>query len=527
MTLPSPRDPLRHRVLLVLSTARDAELTVELLARDGIQAQACVDGAQLVAEMRRGVGAVLVSEEMLGLGAQATLAQALEEQPHWSDLPVLVLTHGGADSLEVGDAVAMLGNVTLLERPLRVAGLMSSVHSALRARHRQYEIENHLRQLELARDLEATSARRKDEFLAMLAHELRNPLAPIRNALYVLSLDDSDAARRTELRTMMLRQVDHMVRLVDDLLEASRLSRGMITLHREPLDLRKALRAAVDLSRPLIDAGRYQLRVDLPDAPLPIDADPVRIAQVFSNLLNNAAKYGHAGGHVSVTARREAGAACVRIEDDGKGIAGEDLPHVFELFVQGSRANHGVQEGLGIGLALVRTLVELHGGTVTAHSEGLDRGARFDVRLPLAAQSDAVPSPEAGPASFAGLRVLVVDDNADAAGSLALVLDVLGAKHHVAHDGAAALRAVETFRPHVVLLDIGMPDMDGYEVARRLRRQPRHAGLLLVAVSGWSQAADLRRSSDAGIDHHMAKPVDIAQLSMLLEDACRALPRAS
>ena len=515
-----PSDPIRDRVLLVLSTARDAELTAELLGRGDIRTHACPDGARLAEELRRGAGAVLVSEEMLGQGgAQVALAQVLEEQPHWSDLPVLVLTQGGADSLEAGDAVAMLGNVTLLERPLRVAALLSSVRSALRARHRQYEIESHLRQLEQARDAEAMGARRKDEFLAMLAHELRNPLAPIRNALYVLSLDDSDAARRHELRTMMLRQVDHMVRLVDDLLEASRLSRGMITLHREPVDLRQALRAAVDLSRPLIDAGGYQLQVNLPAEPLTIDADPVRIAQVFGNLLNNAAKYGRPGGHIAVTARRDAGAAWVRIEDDGNGIPGEDLPHVFELFVQGSREAHVVQQGLGIGLALVRTLVELHGGRVTAHSDGRDRGAHFDVRLPLAQTVAAPAAPTPQRQSLQGLRVLVVDDNVDAATSLALVLEALGTEQRVVHDGAAALQAVDAFGPHVVLLDIGMPDMDGYEVARRLRRQPRHAGVLLVAVTGWSHAVDLRRSRDAGIDHHLAKPVDIEQLAGLLSEA--------
>ena len=511
-------DRLRQRVLLIVSTVRDAQITRDLLGRHDIDVEVCMDADTLEAEMQRGVGAVMIAEEMLGRGsAQAVLAHALERQPHWSDLPVLVLSIGGADSLEIGDAIAMLGNVIVLERPLRVAALLSSVRAALRARHRQYEIENHLRQLERARDAEASSARRKDEFLAMLAHELRNPLAPIRNALYLLSKDDSDRERRVTMRAMMLRQVEHMVRLVDDLLDASRLSRGMITLHREPVDLCSALRAAIDLSHPLVDAGRYDLQVQLPDAPLPIDADPVRIAQVFGNLINNAAKYGHPGGRIAVTARRELGTAVVVIEDDGEGIEPALLPYVFELFVQGGRSGDSANQGLGIGLALVRSLVRLHGGNVSAESDGAGHGSRFIVTLPL---SENVPV-EAQPAaprlgSREGLRVLVVDDNVDAATSLAMVLETLSAKPAIAHDGPSALALIDSVQPHVVLLDIGMRGMDGYDLARAIRSLPQHADVLLIAVSGWSQTTDLLRSREAGIDHHLAKPVDIAQLMGLL-----------
>jgi signal transduction histidine kinase/CheY-like chemotaxis protein len=510
-------DRLRQRVLLIVSTLRDAQLTRDVLGRHDIDVEVCMDADTLEAEMQRGVGAVMIAEEMLGRGAaQSVLAHALERQPHWSDLPVLVLSVGGADSLEIGDAIAMLGNVIVLERPLRVAALLSSVRAALRARHRQYEIENHLRQLEHARDAEASSARRKDEFLAMLAHELRNPLAPIRNALYLLSKDDSDREQRVAMRAMMLRQVEHMVRLVDDLLDASRLSRGMITLHREPVDLCSALRAAIDLGHPLVDAGRYDLQVQLPDAPLPIDADPVRIAQVFGNLINNAAKYGHPGGRIAVTARREAGTAVVVIEDDGDGIEPGLLPYVFELFVQGGRSGDSANQGLGIGLALVRSLVRLHGGNVSAESDGAGHGSRFTVTLPLSTNVpvEARPAPKLG--SLEGLRVLVVDDNVDAATSLAMVLEMLSADPAVAHDGPSALALMDSVQPHVVLLDIGMRGMDGYDLARAIRSLPQHADVLLIAVSGWSQATDLLRSREAGIDHHLAKPVNIAQLMGLL-----------
>ncbi len=436
MTPVATDDALRLRVLLLLATARDAELTSELLAKEGIVAEICAGGMQLADALARGAGAVLVAEEMLGPGGgKEVLIQSLERQPRWSDLPVLLFTKGGADSLAVGDAVAALGNVTLLERPLRVAALVSTVRTALRARRRQYEIEDQLRQLQQVRLAEATAARRKDEFLAMLGHELRNPLAPVRNALYVLSLDDSDPQRRAELRTMMERQVNHMVRLVDDLLEASRLSRGMITLHREPLDLRQAVQAGLEQSRPLIEAGGHQVRMDLPDAPLPIDADPVRIAQVFGNLLNNAAKYGNPGGRIVVTARCDGDWACVSVEDDGTGIAAEDLAHVFDLFVQGPQDNEATQEGMGIGLALVRNLLELHGGEVTAHSDGRGAGARFDVRLPLANVTHVSAAATQKPSTLTDMRVLVVDDNVDSATSMAMVVDLLGAKRQVAHDG--------------------------------------------------------------------------------------------
>ena len=521
MTPPTP-DAVRQRVLLLLPTTRDAALTHELLGRSAIDSHVCASASELQAELARGVGVMLIGEECLPGGGAQVLAQHLEEQPRWSDLPVLVLTRGGADSLEAGDAVAMLGNVTLLERPLRVAALVSSVHAALRARHRQYEIESHLVELEQARDAETLAVRRKDEFLAMLAHELRNPLAPIRNALHVLAVDDSDPARRSMLRRLMERQVDHMVRLVDDLLEASRLSRGMITLHLERIDLRNAVRNALEQSRPLIDAGRYALEVDLPDAPVPVDADPVRIAQVVGNLLNNATKYGRPGGRIRVSLQHDGDSARLQVVDDGIGIDQALMPHLFELFTQGERATDGAQDGLGIGLALVRTLVELHGGTVDAHSEGKGRGASFVVRLAQAADmADASPAPHVAgqqprPRTTA-FRVLVVDDNVDAASTLAMVMDTLNLERRIEHDGASALRAADEFMPHVILLDIGMSGMDGYEVARRIRDNPRHAGVVLVAVTGWSHTLDRQRSQCAGFDHHVAKPVDIPSLLALLD----------
>ena len=556
----APASPgLRRRVLMLLPTSRDADITRDLLERNGLHACACTTATELLAQLREGAGAMLVAEECLGEGAQSMLAHFIESQPRWSDIPVILLTSEGADSLEVGDAVAMLGNVTLLERPMRVNALVSTLQSALRARHRQYEIQNHLRELEEARDAELVAMRRKDEFLAMLAHELRNPLAPMRNALHVLALDDSNTAQRHELRAMMGRQVDHMVRLVDDLLEASRLSRGMITLHREPVDLCAALRGAIELTRPALEARQCRIGIDLCEDGLPLLADPVRIAQVFGNLLNNAVKYGRAGGRVEVHAQRDGDTAVVEVIDDGVGISREDLPHVFDLFVQGKGEEDRMHDGLGIGLALVRTLVQLHGGTVTAHSAGKDRGARFQVRLPIAETAAraagesagavakaiaaaAVPQPvaskpvataleeaSASPASVApALRVLVVDDNADAATSLAMVLRARGMELRVANDGSQALAEVEDFAPDAVLLDIGMPRLDGYEVASRLRQNPQHQDLVLIAITGWSRLQDRQRGRTAGFDHHFRKPVDLPRLCALLESVktARELARA-
>ena len=510
-----------QRVLLLVGTARDSDLTRELLQRREIPAFPCADAEQLRIELQAGAGIVLIAEECLADGGHEVLLNALSTQPAWSDLPILVLARPGADSLAIGEAIASLGNVTLLERPLRVAALVSVVRAALRARFRQYQIQANLTTLEEARDAEAWAARRKDEFLAMLAHELRNPLAPIRTALYLLGQDDGDPGKRTHLREMMERQVDHLVRLVDDLLESSRLSRGNIELQREPIDLKDALLRAVELSRPQIDEAGCVLELRLPSEPLAIEADAIRIAQVFSNLLNNAARYGRRGGSIRLEATRTSDdKALVRVVDDGNGIDAETLPHVFELFSQGKREPGAAQSGLGIGLALVRSLVEQHGGEVTASSLGRGRGAEFSVWLPLSELPRQAPLGVTATATAlpAELRVLVVDDNVDAANSLGMVLAAIGVEHAVAHDGPGALALHDRFKPDAVLLDLGMPGMDGYAVARALRASPHDSQALLVALTGWSDIKDHEMSRAAGFDHHLRKPADIGEIMQLLGD---------
>ena len=359
--------------------------------------------------------------------------------------------------------------------------------------------------------------RRKDEFLATLAHELRNPLAPISNAVHLLRRPDG---RRTADRMveMVGRQVRQMVRLVDDLMDVSRITQGKLELRREPLSLAEVLTMAVETSMPAIDAGRHDLTVSLPEETLMLEADKVRLTQVFGNLLNNAAKYTDRGGRIWLGARREDDSVLVSIRDTGTGIPAAKLPHVFEMFSQAHRDSARGQAGLGIGLTMVRSLVELHGGSVEARSEGPGRGSEFIVRLPLARVAEAAPHQDdaGGEAPLEGRRVLVVDDNGDAAESLALLLQSAGAEVHTANDGPAGLAAVRRFVPHVVLLDLGMPGMDGFEVARRLRAEPGLAGLVLVALTGWGQEEDRKRTRSSGFDHHLTKPVDVDRLMDIL-----------
>jgi PAS domain S-box-containing protein len=619
-----------------------------VLGEAGIRACVCADLADLVAQANVGVGAVLISEEALLNEVHIHyLADRVSRQPPWSDLPIILLTHPGADSPVVRMAVRNLGNVALLERPVRVASLLTAAQTALRARQRQFATRAHLLELdEAARarresearlqalfsnaavgiaeigpdgrfamvndalcrilgearedllglpvhrvshgeeraDLEAVvkalfhggndafvgerrfvrrdgatiwvklaitrastgedgqargaaviedvterkhaeedlrqSDRRKDEFLAVLAHELRNPLAPIRNSLHILRMGKSPGTERVV--DMMERQVQHMVRLVDDLFEVSRISRGKIELKRDRADLVAILKSAVDTSRPLIEASRHELVLELPEAPLILDADVVRLCQVFANLLNNAAKYTPPGGRIRLAVEVGGGTATVRVSDNGEGIPRSMLDRVFNMFTQvntGSRA----QGGLGIGLTLARTLVHLHGGSIDAHSDGVDRGCEFVVRLPLAEQQALAPAPAGEPLGqdqpLANQRVLVVDDNVDAADSLGMLLSFLGAEVRVVHGGREALEAMGQFRPAVVLLDLGMPHMDGLEVARRMREDPAMKGATLVALTGWGQHEDRRRTGEAGFDYHLVKPADVRTLQSILSVA--------
>lgn len=354
--------------------------------------------------------------------------------------------------------------------------------------------------------------RKKDEFLAVLAHELRNPLAPIRSGLDVLELTD-DPAVVAKTRSMMQRQVVHLVRLVDDLLDVSRITRGKVALKKERLDVRAVFSSAVDTSRPALEAGEHELLVRVPSTPLWLDADPTRIAQVIANLLNNAAKYSPRGAPIVLEAEEDGAMLKIRLTDRGKGIPREMLPRVFDMFTQFDDES-GL--GLGIGLALARHLVVMHGGTIDVASEGVGRGTVFTVHLPLSSGL-AVGSPrDDAPAEGSTLRILIVDDNIDAAETLSAVLSLSGHETRLVHTGAKALPAALDFRPDVILLDIGLPELDGYAVARLIRDEPALRSVAVVALTGWGSEEDRRQARNAGFDEHLVKPVDTAQLNAVL-----------
>jgi len=360
--------------------------------------------------------------------------------------------------------------------------------------------------------------RSKEEFLATLAHELRNPLAPIRNALEIMKLASGNGPVIEQARSMIERQLEQMVRLVDDLLDVSRITRNKLELRKEPVSLAAAVQGAVEASQPLVAAMGHELTVSLPPQPVALEADPVRLTQVFLNLLNNAAKYTPRGGRISLTAERQGGEIAVAVRDSGIGIPAEMLPRIFEPFTQVDHSLERSSGGLGIGLTLARRLVELHGGTIEARSEGAGRGSELIVRLPVvpAATAKGISEPARERAELPARRVLVVDDNRDSATSLATLLQLGGHEVVTAHDGEEAVTAAAAFRPDMILLDIGMPRMNGYDAARRIREQPWGGSVALVAMTGLGQEEDRRRSSEAGFDEHLVKPVDLEALQYLL-----------
>jgi signal transduction histidine kinase len=405
--------------------------------------------------------------------------------------------------------------------------LVESRALAREALRRQQELEAEIAQRKRAEEMLRETDRRKDEFLAMLAHELRNPLAPIRNSIHIIQQQISDEEWLRHPLEMMERQVRQLAGLVDDLLDVSRITRGQINLRKQTLELSEVVAQAVEASRPFLEARQHHFDVQLPDEPIFVEADPTRLSQVILNLLNNAAKYTEDGGYISLSVERSGAEVILRIRDSGMGISPETLPKIFELFVQGERTLDRAQGGLGIGLTVVRRLVELHGGSVQAFSEGLGRGSEFVVHLPTAIH---LPSPAVCPqpqrtdgngqrAADRGQRrrILIVDDNRDSAESLAILLQMLGHEVKLAYDGEAALRVARQFCPDIVLLDIGLPRLSGLEAARRIRHDLGLRDALLIAMTGYGQEEDKRRSREAGFNAHLVKPLDFGEVKALLE----------
>ncbi len=365
--------------------------------------------------------------------------------------------------------------------------------------------------------------RRKDVFLATLAHELRNPLAPIRNAAQMLGSPKLGPEQLQWAQSVIQRQVKHMAWLLDDLLDVARITQGKLELKKQPITLNSVVDAAVEAARPLLDRKSHQFTVNLPAQTLILNADPLRLSQVLSNVLTDAAKYTDAGGHIALLGRMENGALSLSIKDNGIGIPAESLDGIFAMFSQVEGAATRSEDGLGIGLALVKGLIDLHGGSVEAKSGGLGRGSEFIVRLPIGTvdSSMTLPVDATAPASI-GRRVLVADDNQDAADSLAMILEMAGHDVRVVHDGRAALSVAQTFRPDTVLLDIGMPQLSGHEVAQALRQEPWGAGMCLIALTGWGQESDRQQAIHAGFDRHLTKPIDPAELEALLSKGAAA-----
>jgi PAS domain S-box-containing protein len=373
----------------------------------------------------------------------------------------------------------------------------------------------------LAEEALQAADRHKGEFIAVLSHELRNPLAPIRNAVQILRRSGGTGEAAVSATDIIERQVGHLLRLVDDLLDINRISRGKFELKKERVELASVVRHAVEAARPLAASAGHELTVDLPPEPIYLDADPARIAQALGNLLTNAFKYTERGGRVWVAVKRDGGHAILRVRDTGVGLAVDQLTHIFEMFMQVDATLERSRGGLGIGLSLVKRLIEMHGGSVEAHSDGPGRGSEFTIRLPVVAtppRSVTCGSSNASAPSVARRRILVVDDNRDAADTLVMLLKLGGHEVHTAHDGLEAVEAAEKVRPHVILLDLGLPKLDGYEACRRIRQQ-LGSDLVLIALTGLGQEDHRLRSREAGFDAHMVKPVDYALLAKLLAEA--------
>ena len=516
-------------MLILAPTAADADLSHRILTDAGLPAEILSDMGQVAHAVAEGAGAILTTEEAVASDRAAlVLSSSLREQPSWSDIPVLVLFRSGADSPEAVRAMNLFGNVTILERPVRMSTMLSSIRAALRGRRRQYELRDQLEEIARARDALKEADRRKDEFLATLAHELRNPLAPIRHAVQLMRLQNAPNPSMEWPQDVIDRQVSHLTRLVDDLLDLSRVTRGMVELRPAPCLLADVVNNALETTRPFISAEGHEVSVSLPEEPVVLNVDETRIAQVLANLLHNAAKYTPRGGKIRLEAEFKNGDVEFRVQDTGIGIPEEMLDRIFDMFTQVDRYLERTTGGLGIGLTLVRKLVALHGGTIEARSKGPGEGSEFVVRLPrtrVSTKTKVQDQPGLRDIAPMTRRIVVADDNLDAAESLAKLLRLYGHEVWTAHDGAEAVRMVDSYQPEIVLLDIGMPKLNGYEVAREIRKHPGGRRRILVAVTGWGQEEDRRRSMEAGIDHHIVKPVEEDALVEVLFSSRSERPR--
>ena len=535
------------RVLLVDDEPRNLEALDALLAQSGCRLVPARSADEaLLALLDQDFAAIILDVKMPGMGG-LELADMIKKRRRTQDVPILFLTAHMMDERDVLRGYGS-GAVDYLTKPVHGDILRSKIsvfvelyrkgqavaraNESLRreiadreAAQRALEVAN----LELERRvLERTEAlqradRRKDVFLASLAHELRNPLAPIRSAVEVLRLPNAPIAAGDQARAVIIRQLDQMTRLIDDLLDVSRITSDKLALKIERVELEPIIAMAVETSRPLIVHHQHGLSIDLTPVPVELEADPARLAQAINNLLSNAAKYTPAGGQIRLSTDVRDDALTIRVADNGVGIEPDMLGRVFDLFTQGDRGDQAGSTGLGVGLTLARRLVEMHGGTLDGESAGHGRGATFVIRLPIPPPVGARRTRNDAPAStpLEARRILIVDDNSDAAEMLSIMFGGWGHETRVEYDGPAAITAVETFQPDIVLLDLGLPTMDGYETGRRLRQTDAGRTALIVAVTGWGQEQDIIRSRAAGLDRHLVKPVAPQVLRALIAETPR------
>ncbi|WP_082521981.1 hybrid sensor histidine kinase/response regulator [Ramlibacter sp. Leaf400] len=488
---------MERRVLVYGPPGRDALLVEKVFRTAALEVSHCDTPAKLAEQLQLGAGSLMLGEEVLSPATMAVVSEYLEQQPAWSDLPILLLAKHGADSLVAQRAIEKLGNVTLLERPVRTMALVSAARSALRARDRQYEMR--------------ALSRRKDEFLAALAHELRNPLAPISNAMAILQRQHP-SPQTEKLTGIVERQVSHLKRLVDDLLDIARITNGKLELQRSVTSVEKIVQHATEIAQEGITAKAHRLTVHPLQGPVDLYADHVRLVQCVANLLVNAAKFTPPSGDISLSVNVAPPWVEFVVRDSGKGLEPEFLGRIFNIFSQ-SRTVGEPTSGLGLGLHLTRAFAQLHGGTITARSDGPGHGSEFVLSVPVVV--NATGEQEANPRPSGGhlhRSILVVDDNVDAASTLGALLTLQGASVEVVHDGAQAVAVVQQHRPEAVVMDIGMPVMNGYDAARAIRAAMPDDAPTLIALTGWGQYADKARALEAGFDYHFVKPLDIEDL---------------
>ena len=486
-----------------------------LLGQHDIAVEFCQSISQIDEHLQAGCGVLVMPAAALGANDPGPLLNFLRNQPTWSDLPIIFIAHDEHIGLTDLD---QFGNTTILRQPLHIVTLMSAIRTGLASRRKQYQLRDLLLQHENIEELLRQKDKSKDEFLATLAHEMRNPLSPLKNALELMELQEDDPEQTSQLREIMSRQVHQLKRIVEDLMDVSRIRENKVAVVRTPVNLVDSLQAGIEASRPFINESRQELLVDLESDPIMVNGDSARLAQITVNLLNNAAKYTPNGGKIWLSVTHDESHARIVVRDNGCGVAPDKMRIIFSMFEQLAPDKERGSAGLGIGLALVKNLVELHNGKISVFSEGVGKGSTFTIELPLCDDSVDPAGTRAEPTedTLDPLRVLVIDDAPANRIVLERLLVAIGQEVRSASDGIEGLKAAGEFQPHVIFSDVSMPLMDGYELARCVREDPKLCGTTLIAVTGNSQPKDRQRALENGFDAHLTKPVDFRALKQLL-----------